>query len=862
MPGALEFTLNAGKRRSVIQLKVSCFNRSTGSPRTGPMRELTLKLFILVALLATGGFLAEARTKKGDKLLAQGKAAEIRQQFDTALDFYEQALSEDPGDSGYLLAVRQMRFQAGQAHVDAGRKLREAGKLEEALKDFEKAYAIDPSSDIAEQEIRTTQQMIDREKKPAQPGQKTEVKPEERGLTPAELAQKRLREKIANILPVPELKPISTQPINLIMNNQPPRVLWETVGKLAGINVIFDPDYMQQGAVRNQSVEFTNTTLDEALDYLAVMTKSFWKPLSSNTVFVTNDNTTKRRDYQEMVMKVFYLKNVTTTQELQEMVTNIRSMTDIKRIFAYNSQSAIIVRGEADQVALAEKIVNDLDKPRSEVVVDVIVLSALKAKTRDLTTAVAPAGLNMPIAFTPGGKTPATTTDSSGTGTTTTAASSTPTINLGNLGKITERDYSITLPGGLLEAVMTDRNTKVLQSPRIRVADGQKALLHVGDKVPIATGSFQPGLGIGGGGISPLVSTQFNFQDVGVKMEITPKIHGRDEVSLHVDAEISSVRDRIDVGGLSQPIIGQTKVTHDIRIKEGEVSVLGGLLQTQESKSVTGVPGLSSIPVIRRLFTGETVEKSESELLIVLVPHIVRAPEITPDNLKAVDVGTDAVVKLNYAPRQPAPGEPQPAIAPKPLAPPQPVTPTPGPATPAPAPSPAGPAPGGPPRTAPPIPGLPGAPPPAQPPPAAAQPEGQARIVITPSQLDAQVGATVSVNVNVENAANLLAATLRLKYDPKVLRLNDVTLGNLLSKDGQQPAPVSKNIMNDTGDATLMVRRFPAAGGVSGSGSLVTLVFQVVGKGASTITFPDLTLRNPQLQPIASGATPLAVTVR
>jgi general secretion pathway protein D len=377
--------------------------------------------------------------------------------------------------------------------------------------------------------------------------------------------------------------------------------------------------------------------------------------------------------------------------------------------------------------------------------------------------------------------------------------------------------------------------------------------------VPTATGSFQPG--IGGVGINPLVNTQFQFLDVGVKIEITPKIHGGEEVSLHVDAEISSVRDRIDLGGISQPIIGQTKVTHDIRIKEGEVSVLGGLLQTQDTKTVTGIPGLASIPVLRRLFTSEGVEKSESELLIVLVPHIVRSPDITPANVKTVDVGTDQVIKLSYPPRQPAPGEAPPPIAPKPGAPPA-TAPAPAkPAVPEAAP-PAAAAPTGPPATAPVIPGItvpPAAPKPA---PGPATPAQQARILFAPGQVQGAAGSTVNVTINVENASNLLAATMRLKYDPKIVRLNDVLQGDLLARDGRQPAPISKNILNDTGDATVGLRRFPDAGGVSGSGSLVTFVFQMVSPGTTTVTFPEMTLRNPQLQPITSGAPPLPVTVK
>ncbi len=816
-----------------------------------------LRLLIAgAALLAVTAAGLEARTKKGDKLAGQGREAEQRQQYDQALTFYEQALSEDPGDPGYILLVRRGRFQAGQAHVDKGQKLRDEGKLDEALKEFEQAYAIDPSSSIAEQEIRRTRAMIEREKKKAE--EKTESKPEERGMTPAEMARKRTEEKMAALLPVPELRPINQQPINLIMNNQPPKVLWETVGKLAGVNVIFDPDYMTQGPVKNQSVEFTNTTLEEALDYLGVMTKSFWKPLSSNTILVTNDTTPKRRDYEEQVLRVFYLSNITTAQELQELVSNIRTMTEIKRIFPYNSQSAIVVRGTADQVALAEKLVADLDKPRSEVVVDAMVLSATKARTRDLTTAVAQSGLSVPVVFNPRNKiTNPSKDDTSGDGD---SSSDTSSIRMGDIGKLTEKDWAITLPGGLLEAIMSDRNTRLLQSPKVRVADGQKAVLHVGDRVPTATGSYSPG--IGGVGINALVNTQFQYLDTGVKIEITPKVHQGDEVSMHVDAEISSVRDYVDLGGISQPVLSQTKVTHDIRIKEGEVSVLGGLLQTQDTKTVTGVPGLASIPVLRRLFTSEGVEKSESELLIVLIPHIVRSPDINPENVKTIDVGTDQVIKLSYPPRKPAPGEPPPPIAPKTAAPPA-TAPAPvKPAAPQAAP-PATAAPGAPPATAPPIiPGVTLPPPAAKPAPAPAAAGQAARILVTPAQIQGAAGSAVNVTVNVENVADLLAATMRLKYDPKIVRLNDVIQGDLLSKDGRPAAPVSKNILNDTGDATVALRRFPDAGGVGGSGALVTFVFQMVSPGTTTVTFSDLTLRNPQLRPIVSGAPPLTVTVK
>ncbi|MEK7753816.1 MAG: tetratricopeptide repeat protein, partial [Acidobacteriota bacterium] len=633
---------------------------------------------LVIALALAAG--VDAKSRKGDKAWKEGRVAEDRRDYDKALDLYEKALNEEPGDAGYLLSVRRVRFQAGQAHVDKGKKLRAQGQLEEALAEYQKAFAIDPSSSIAEQEIRRTLQMIDREKKrAAEPGQ-AEAKPEERGLTPAQQARKDAEEHIASALPPPELKPITPQISTLKMNNQPVKVLFETVGKLAGVNIVFDPDY-QAPAGKNFSVDLVNVTLDDALDYVAVITKSFWKPLSSNTVFVTNDNVTKRRDYEDHVVKVFYLQNVTTVQELQEIATNVRSVTDIRRLFTYNSQNAIVVRASADQVALAEKLIQDLDKPKSEVIIDIIVMEANRSRSRSLAASLANGatpGVVMPISFTPrnpvlSGTTTTTTDPTTGlpgtsTGTTTTATGS--SISLAQIGKIGSNDFSLSLPGAFLQALMSDRSTRVLQSPQLRAADGAKATLKIGDRYPYATGSFGSGMGAVGVGISPLVSTQFQFAEVGVNADVTPRIHGANEVSLHVELEISSVRDNIDVGGLKQPVIGQRRVIHDLRVREGEISVLGGLMQGQDLKTLTGFPGLANVPILKRLFSSENVEKNTSELLVVLIPHIIRSPEISEANMRGIAAGNDQTVKLNFAPRRQAPA---PAVKPPAPAEPKPV---------------------------------------------------------------------------------------------------------------------------------------------------------------------------------------------
>jgi general secretion pathway protein D len=819
---------------------------------------LLLSLTALVACLAIP---AAAHTRKGDKFLAQGKDREAHKDWDGALDFYQKALAEDPTDPGYQLEVYQSRFQASQAHIMQGVKIRKEGKLAEALFQFEKAYGIDPSSSMAEQEIKTTTEMIEREKKKG-------ADSDTRSLTPSQLAKRNSEDKIDSMLPVPELRPLNSQPVNLKMNNQPTKVLYETVGKLAGINVLFDSEFKTEPGGKGQSIELTGATLNEALDYLAIVTKTFWKPLSANTIFVTQDNTTKRRDYEEQVMRVFYLSNVTTPQELQEIVTAVRSVADIQRLFVYNAQNAIIARGEADRIALAEKIIHDLDKPKSEVVVDVLVLQVSSDMTRTLGAALS--SLSIPVNFAPRSSisTPANSTTTTAatstaataaTGTTTTTgttASTAASIPLAYIGKVNTEDFSTVLPSGMLQAVLSDSGTHVLQSPQIRSVDNQKATLKVGEKEPIASGSFQPG--VGGVGVNPLVNTQFTFIDVGVNVDLTPKVHDNGEISMHVEVEISSVQSYVNLGGISQPIIAQEKVIHDIRMKDGEVNLLGGLKQIQDSTTVSGIPGLSSVPVIKWLFSSKTVSKNSQELLIALIPHIVRRPDYSEEEMRGIAVGNATVVKLNYGPREQTDGEPSPksAVAPAtggastpPSAGAQLVTP---------------PASAAPPAAAPvtlPIAAPPTTPQANAPPAAPAAPQANASVNFVPAQMDTIMGGSFNVNLVMTNATDLFSAPLQIKYDPKVLKLNDVVQGNLMASDGQQ-VTFTKNIQNDNGEADITLNRLPGTAGVTGSGMLVTLSFTTIGRGSASVSAPAFSPSNSQGQPISNSSPLLTVTVR
>ena len=539
-------------------------------------------------------------------------------------------------------------------------------------------------------------------------------------------------------------------------------------------------------------------------------------------------------------------------------MTAVRSVADIQRLFVYNAQNAIIARGEADRIALAEKIIHDLDKPKSEVVVDVLVFQVSSDMTRTLGAALS--SLSIPVNFAP-----RSTISTPSSSTSTTASTSTPTTNttgitattgstttstsasvpLALLSKVGTNDFSTVLPSGMLQAVLSDSGTRVLQSPQLRSVDNQKATLKIGEKEPIASGSFQPG--VGGVGINPLVNTQFTFIDVGVNVDLTPKVHDNGEISMHIEVEISSVQSYVNLGGISQPIIAQEKVIHDIRMKDGEVNLLGGLKQSSDSTTLTGIPGLSSIPVIKWLFSSKQVSKSSQELVIALIPHIVRRPDYTEEEMRGIAVGNATVVKLNYAHPPQADGEPAPKSA-TPSAPGPPAAPL---------------APAAPPATVPQV----NAPPsattstPNAPPSAPAVPQANASVNFVPAQVETMMGGSFNVNLVMANATDLFSAPLQIKFDPKVLKLNDVAQGNLMASDGQQ-ATFTKNIQNDTGEADITLNRLPGTGGITGSGMLVTLSFTTLARGATSVSAPAFSPSNSQGQPIANSSPLLTVNVR
>ena len=482
----------------------------------------------------------------------QGQAAEAREDFDTAFDDYQKAIKKNPKDARFKIALARVRVTASSVHVTKGRKLEQAGDTQAALGEFLHAAEIDPSNEAAQQEIARLRQ---------KQGESAPVP--EVGLPepPAEA------EQLQSIESPPELKPVSNEPLSLHMAEDS-KVVYETVGKAAGINVLFDPDYHSSRI----EVDLKNVSLLDALRIVSVMSNTFWRPVTDNTIFVAQNTPTKRRDLDEQAVQTFYLTNAWQQNDLNDVATAIRNVMPTAKAFPVQSQNAIVMRGTPDELLLAQQLIDDLDKPRGEVVVDIAVLEVSKNWEKTL-------GMQWPssfgVALQPNCSATNSCSTSTTTGTSSSGSSATNNPTLYNLAHLNSTNFQVTVGSATLNLLLTDNNTKVLQSPRIRATDAQKATMKIGSKIPIATGSYQTGAATAL--VSSLVNTQFQYQDVGVNIEMTPSVHYDHDVTLKIKIEVSAESGTETISGVTEPIFSQRVVDQVIRLREGEASILGGI---------------------------------------------------------------------------------------------------------------------------------------------------------------------------------------------------------------------------------------------------------------------------------------------
>lgn len=751
-------------------------------------------MFALFLVAVPGVQTAGAYSAAG-KFYKQGQMAEAREEYDTALLDYRKAMEKSPKDLRYRTAYYRVLTSAEGVHMAKGRRFLSQGDRSNALLEFMRAAEIDPGNEAAQQAI-------------------SDVKLE-LGRVPmtSDVAAPVIESKdsdIAGMGAPPELHTVSNEPLTVKMTEDSKKI-YEAIGRAAGVNILFDPDYQS----KRITVDASNVSLTDALRIVGTISNTFWRPVTPNTIFVAANTRTKHTELDEQAVETFYLTNAWQPNDLTDVQTALRNVLPQVKVAAVASQNSIVVRGTPDELLLAEKLVNDLDKPRGEVIVDVSVLEVSKNWERNI-------GLNWPsnVGFQLQplqSTTTATTTPTTPTGTTPTGNG----LTLSNLGGLNSNNIAVTVGAATANLLLTDSTTTILQNPRIRSTDGQKATMKIGSKIPIATGSFSSGIGVAAGAY-PAAETQFQYQDVGVNIELTPTVHYDHQVTMKLKIEVTAQSGQVTIEGVTEPIISQRTTEAVIRMQEGEASILGGILNKQDTVSWNGIPGLSSIPLIKYLFGNKDHTIADDEIVFMLVPHIVRAQHLTPSNLRMVDAGVGQNIQLrrvdNSVPAPAGPGA-QPSVKPGNAA----VGTVPGGSTENAAPAAmadmrksadALPAP------------IPDQPTSTSPPP----PKFQLAVPPTP----VSTGSTFAVPIQISDAQEVESVPLQINYDPKMVALVNINSGDFLSKDGQAVAIVHRD--DPPGKMYLNVSRPPSASGVSGAGTICVLRFQAKQTGAAHIT--------------------------
>ncbi len=777
--------------------------------------------FGFLAVLSAGSL--ELRAQSAKSYYKQGQAAEAREDYDRAFNDYQKAYSMAPKELTYKESYYRVQIPAAAIHMKNGKRLLATGDEQGALMEFIRAGEIDPSDEAVQQQIAKVRAL-----------HQEQMPPNPTGL-PQGAGEQTSLDTIA--APV-QLRPVSNEPLTLHMVEDS-KIIYQAVGKAAGVNILFDPDYTG----KRIQVDLTNVSLLDALRIVGTLSSTFWRPITSNTIFVAANTRSKRNELDEQAVQTFYLTNAWQQNDLQDVQTAIRNVLPNAHAYGVASQNAIVMRGTPDELLLAQKLVNDLDKARPEVVVDIAVLEVSKNWERTL-------GIAWPQSASVTLQAPTTTTSSSSSSSGSGSTTTNPTLY--NLAHLTSNDFAVSIDKATANALLTDSNTKTLQNPRIRSTDGQKATMKIGSRIPIATGSFQSGVGVAAA-VTPLAETQFQYIDVGVNIEMTPTVHYNGDVTMKLSIEVSSEANQVTISGVQEPIIAQKKSDQTIRLREGEASVLTGILNQQDVQAWTGIPGLSSIPILKYLFGSKDHQTSDDEIVFLLVPHIVRSPMLSASNLNPVDTGTGQYIELRRTALDSAPMSLSPIAAPaRPAVEPN-VGSVPGQSA-------QGAAPGALAQFRDSVQG--GAPPAAAPPqPAQGAPPGALRFSLVPSAgSSVAAGTTFQVPVVVTGAHDVASIPLQVQYDPARLALVNVGDGDFLGSDGQAVALVHR----DDGPGTIVINasRPPGTPGVSGAGVVCVLTFQAKAAGSTRLGIVHPGALTSAQQSLQGEGTPANIVVK
>jgi len=806
-----------------------------------PRHRLFRALAILCFCVAAAGCAATTAYRRGEE-------AEKREDWDRAVVEYVRAVAASPGNTHYSVSLARAKIRASAGHFERGKVYARARQLELAAAEFEQTIFLDPANQYAMIELQRVREEI-----------------RKRQMTPGEIELAKARAKKKSLAPA-KLSPQSNLPIVLKFKDQPLGKIYDTLSKASGVNFLYDE---RVDLKQTQSVDIANVTFEKAMDILMLQNKHFFKIIDENTILIAPDNRQKRQEYEDRVIRTFYLSNGDTKQ----VNTVLRQLLEARKVAENTQLNSITIKDSPDVVQVAEKIIDANDKAKAELVVDVELLELNRTKLQELGMDLTSKTLSLLFQ---GGNT---------------------SIPLNNLDIVKEQaNWSIgPIPGVVLLFAKQLSDSKVIAKPQVRVTEGEKAELHIGDRVPIPSTTFNTSNTIG---TSVVPITSFTYQNVGIEISMEPRVHHNREITLKLNVTVSSVSGYVQgTGGVDQPIIGQRQIQTVIRLKDGETNLLAGLIREEDTRSVGGVPGLSDIPVLNRIF-GKNVDKSQkTDIVLTLTPHIIRIPDITDQDLEAIWVGTEERVQLRQRTSGPygetpfgapegegeaaAAGPPVPAAeappkiqagtpsqaAPKPTQAPQPATAVeeedlgedeefyeedeeeeeeePGAAAAAPVPSSEGDEKTSESKTA-----------------EKPQPSTLAQVILSSPKAVYAVGEQVPIEIRVMGAQNVGSIPFHLRFNPQVLEfVAPATEGDFMNSDGAPTVFVATPVQGG-GEVVVGASRVGQTEGASGAGTLATMMFVAKAAGPANFTFTGAAVKDPNAVNLPASFTLTPVSVQ
>ncbi|MGQ9619286.1 MAG: secretin N-terminal domain-containing protein [Candidatus Aminicenantia bacterium] len=662
--------------------------------------------------------------------------------YEKAVSYFEKAVRENPKNPLYRVALMRAKYEGALHHLGKARKFRNEEKKEEALKEYKIALSFDPTNTALMTEMESYQK---EESKKEAPPKKYEY--------PVKLS-------------------VTDEKIKMKFQNSSLRSIFQGIGKFYGINILFDPQF--QDTVL--SIDLEDMNLEQALSSVCSITRNFWTVINPKTVVIVPDTLIKRRQYEIQAIRTFYLKYADAEQLRQILATVGRT----PRIAIDKASNSITVKGTSYDLQAIEDVIEKIDKPGGEVILDVEIMEVNRTKLLQYGIDLSPYAISTrlnPKKFEEG------------------------LISWPDLKSLPSEDIFLSIPTPLINFLHSDSSTRIIAQPRLRGVDSKKINFNIGEKIPVPITTFTP---IAAGGIAQQPVTSFEYKDVGIGVEITPKIHSKDEVSLELKLAITSLS---GYGYANLPILGNRLIENVIRLKHGETTLLAGLLRDDERKALRGIAGLKNIPLIGDLFSADERTISQTDIILTITPHIIKSLPIDEKDLEPLWTG-------------PEEGGLMPGILPAEREIEE--------------------------RTAIEI--------------APESPSSENTLSIVPSSIFSPPNSEIAFEVFISSSTEISSLSFQIRFDPSVVRAKDVNPGGSVIS-GAKPPSFLKDINNGAGVITIGLTSVEPSKGIIKTGTLLNVSFQVLKEGSCDILIEGIGATDVKGRPVQFSASSTFVKI-